>query len=314
MAASRAVPRHGDRFTASASSPGTYTNTATSPGNGTIGTIPITFTAAPAGGGGTRAQFVKMLVVTDQLAPSTAATPCLDAAPGDWFAPYVAAAYDAGLVEGVSPTSFAPKAAITREQMALLLARALKLTGTTSLSFTDRSQIDAWALSGVQAAVEAGYLSGFPDGSFQPLATTTRAQAAKTLSLIIANEAPGTAAPAGATSISLSPSPVAPAGGTLTAGQVVTVTLTAKNAAGQAVPNATIYLGFQAAAGGGAASVGTTVLSATTQAFTTDASGEVTITYRAPNIPPQTGEDTLTASTGPAGTGVSAMDSCTFSH
>ncbi len=260
----------------------------------------------------TRAQFVKMLVIVDQIAPdASGTTPFTDVAPGDWFAPYVAAAYSAGLVQGVSPTSFDPNAGVTREQMAVLLARALKLAGTTSLTFSDASQIDTWALSGVQAAVAAGYLSGFPNGTFEPLATTTRDQSTKVLSLIITNEAPGAAMASGVSSIAVSPNPVA-AAGSLAADQAVNLTVTAKNASGAAVPNATVYLSFTAATGGGTAEVGTTPLSTTTQAFTTNAAGEATVTYTAPTAPPATGTDTLTVSTGPGGTGVSSTDSYTF--
>ena len=260
----------------------------------------------------TRAQFVKMLVIVDQIAPdASGTTPFTDVAPGDWFAPYVAAAYSAGLVQGVSPTSFDPNAGVTREQMAVLLARALKLAGTTSLTFSDASQIDTWALSGVQAAVAAGYLSGFPNGTFEPLATTTRDQSTKVLSLIITNEAPGAATASGVSSIAVSPNPVA-AAGSLAADQAVNLTVTAKNASGAAVPNATVYLSFTAATGGGTAEVGTTPLSTTTQAFTTNAAGQVTVTYTAPTAPPAAGTDTLTVSTGPGGTGVSSTDSYTF--
>ena len=79
---------------------------------------------------------------------------------------------------------------MTREQMAVLLARALNLSGTATLCFRDRSEIAPWAIQGVEQAVAAGYIDGFPDGSFQPLGTVTRAQAAKVLALVIGAEAP----------------------------------------------------------------------------------------------------------------------------
>ena len=144
-----------------------------------------------------------------------------------------------------------------------------------------------------------------------PLATTTRDQSTKVLSLIITNEAPGAAMASGVSSIAVSPNPVA-AAGSLAADQAVNLTVTAKNASGAAVPNATVYLSFTAATGGGTAEVGTTPLSTTTQAFTTNAAGQVTVTYTAPTAPPAAGTDTLTVSTGPGGTGVSSTDSYTF--
>jgi hypothetical protein len=99
----------------------------------------------------------------------------------------VAAAVQAGIVQGLTPTTFGPDQTITREQTAVLLVRALKLTGTTTLNFTDEDNIDAWAQSAVQAAVAAGYLHGFPDGTFRPQEPVTRAQAAKVLALALAH-------------------------------------------------------------------------------------------------------------------------------
>jgi len=138
----------------------------------------------------TRAQFIKMLDLTLGLSVSPAgASAFTDVPVSAWYAPYVAAAVRAGIVQGTSPTAFSPGAALTREQMALMLARALTLTKTGPLAFPDDAAIDAWALQGLQEAVAAGYIGGFPDGSLRPLATATRAQAAKVLALALAARA-----------------------------------------------------------------------------------------------------------------------------
>ena len=73
-----------------------------------------------------------------------------------WYAPYVAAAAQAGLVQGLTPTRFGPNETMTREQMAVLLARTLKLNGTATLSFKDSRDVATWALQGVEEAVAAG--------------------------------------------------------------------------------------------------------------------------------------------------------------
>ena len=122
-----------------------------------------------------------------------------DVAADAWYAPYVTAAAQAGIVQGVAAGRFDPDAPVTREQMALMLARALKLSGTGAAAFTDQAAIAAWAAGGVQAAVAAGLMNGFPDGSFRPLEPTTRAQAAKVLALAIARMAPPAAVGGGAT-------------------------------------------------------------------------------------------------------------------
>ncbi|MDI3297536.1 MAG: S-layer homology domain-containing protein [Bacillota bacterium] len=134
----------------------------------------------------TRAEFVRMLVLAIGLKPGeTGSTPFGDVPAGEWYAPDVSAAVQAGIVKGLTPTTFGPDQTITREQMAVLLARALKLTGSVNLTFTDKAEIDAWAQAAVQAAVAAGYLNGFPDGSFRSLGTTNRAQAAKVLAMVL---------------------------------------------------------------------------------------------------------------------------------
>jgi hypothetical protein len=40
----------------------------------------------------------------------------------------------------------------------------------------------------VAEAVAAGYVNGFPDGTFQPEGATTRARAAKVLAVALANQ------------------------------------------------------------------------------------------------------------------------------
>lgn len=132
----------------------------------------------------TRAQFATLLVKADGLAPvASGQTPFADVPTTAWYAPYVAAAYNAGLLAGTSPTTFDPNGDITRAQMAVMLGKLLGSsapTGTLS-SFSDASAIPTWAQTGVQRAVGTGLMTGFPGGTFQPAGLTTRAQAAVVL-------------------------------------------------------------------------------------------------------------------------------------
>ncbi len=130
----------------------------------------------------TRAQFTKMLALADGLAPlSKGRLPFVDVAPSAWYAPYVRAAYEAGIVGGVSATRFDPEAPITRLEMAVMLSRlpALARTPAARLAvFRDGGKVPRWAAVGVGKALSAGLVHGFPDGDFLPQGTTTRAQAA----------------------------------------------------------------------------------------------------------------------------------------
>ncbi|AHV95998.1 glycoside hydrolase family 66 protein [Paenibacillus sabinae] len=134
----------------------------------------------------TRAQYAAMLAKALHLRSGDPA-PFRDVAAGAWYAPDIAAAYEAGIIAGRSADEFTPSAEITRQEMAVMLAKAFKRAGESlsangqSLTFRDRGQIAAWALSSVQAADSAGLMDGQADGRFAPKAAATRAEAAQTI-------------------------------------------------------------------------------------------------------------------------------------
>ena len=139
----------------------------------------------------TRAEFVKMLDLVVGLRPGVAQpTSFSDVPAAAWYAPYVAAAANASMVAGTSVTTFSPAEPVTREQVAVLVARAVHLKGGGALTFADAASVDAWALRAVQAAVAAGLVHGFPDGTFRPHGALTRAQAARVLALVLHRLAP----------------------------------------------------------------------------------------------------------------------------
>lgn len=138
----------------------------------------------------TRAEFTSLLVrslglqaaggVTFSDVPSTA-----------WYANDVAAAYEAGLIQGTSQDKFSPNAYVTRQELSAILARALKLTGTelkisnpSLKAYKDEASIAGYALDNVKSLTAAGIISGDRSDngqSFQPNAPTTRETAAAAL-------------------------------------------------------------------------------------------------------------------------------------
>ena len=79
-----------------------------------------------------------------------------------------------GMVKGYPDGSFMPRADITRAEFAAMATRFADIS-TGSKTFTDVSQ-DHWAYNVIQKAAEAGWISGYPDGSFKPDQPITRAE------------------------------------------------------------------------------------------------------------------------------------------
>ncbi|NOU99818.1 S-layer homology domain-containing protein [Paenibacillus planticolens] len=77
------------------------------------------------------------------------------------------------IVNGTSATTFEPERSVTRAEFTSLLVRALKLTGTGQLSFTDVKSSD-WYAEPVAIAVKAGIVNGKSEDVFDPNAQITR--------------------------------------------------------------------------------------------------------------------------------------------
>ncbi|MEN1759668.1 S-layer homology domain-containing protein [Anoxynatronum sibiricum] len=73
-----------------------------------------------------------------------------------------------GVVSGMGDGRFAPAENLTRAQIATIMVKALgHETAAYRGGFSDVKESD-WFASHVQAAVEAGIFSGYPDGTFKP--------------------------------------------------------------------------------------------------------------------------------------------------
>ena len=99
-------------------------------------------------------------------------------------APYLAWAADSGIVAGYDDGTFRPEKTLTREQMAVMLARYYARSGVTtqgSLDFADAAKISGWAVDGVSVCVGLGLVQGDLRGRFLPQSRLTRAQIASIL-------------------------------------------------------------------------------------------------------------------------------------
>jgi len=114
----------------------------------------------------------------------------------DRYAKAIEWAADNGIVSGVGNGKYAPKAVITRQDMAVMitkLAKVMKHTLPTTIAqtdFADQKAITTYALDAAKAVQKAGIISGKVKGEnkeyfFAPKDNATRAEAAQMLYVLI---------------------------------------------------------------------------------------------------------------------------------
>lgn len=113
-----------------------------------------------------------------------------DVAAGDWYYPFVCAAANAGLIAGYDG-SFRPDDLITREEMAVIIAKAYQFRGGAVVKggldkFADKNEISDWAWDSVDLVTSAGLVSGMTPTTFVAKANATRAQTASLLRRLLA--------------------------------------------------------------------------------------------------------------------------------
>lgn len=139
--------------------------------------------------GVTRGEFASLLIRALGLAENTAhAKSFNDISASDWFAGAVGAAAQAQLVTGFEDGAFRPEETITREQMAVMIVRAISFTGkaidlagepdSLPANFGDEEDISVWARASAAELVQYGIITGITDDRFAPQDHVTRAQAA----------------------------------------------------------------------------------------------------------------------------------------
>ncbi len=107
-----------------------------------------------------------------------------DVSSGAWYYEAVQALAGKGVIHGYEDHTFRADASVTRTEF---LAMALRLLDVKPVSdggsFSDISS-SHWAADYIRTAAGQGIVSGYPDGTFRPDQTVTRAEAAKILNRI----------------------------------------------------------------------------------------------------------------------------------
>ncbi len=111
---------------------------------------------------------------------SVASKPFSDS--NDYYVPYIAAL---GIINGYPDGTFRPKAAIKRQDAAIMLQRlAVFLEADSSAAaatFADAARISAYAKPGVDYVSALGIMNGNANGTFSPMSNITREQAVITI-------------------------------------------------------------------------------------------------------------------------------------
>ncbi|MGZ7444177.1 S-layer homology domain-containing protein [Paenibacillus sp. TH7-28] len=103
-----------------------------------------------------------------------------DVQPTAWFAADAAAAAQAGYITGYADGTLRPNAPVTRAEAAVMLSRLGMLEPLSELaSFKD--ELPVWSKGEIGAVVGAGWMNGYPDGTFRGAEPFTRAEAVVTL-------------------------------------------------------------------------------------------------------------------------------------
>ncbi len=146
----------------------------------------------------TRAEFAAVSVRVFESLTGTKAQPVAENPFTDTKDPDVLKAYNVGVTNGISATTFEPRTLLNREQAATMLTRVYKkvaLSGwtletdggfadafkalfTAPAAFKDDAKISSWAKDSVYFMASKGIINGVGDNTFAPKATTPAEQAA----------------------------------------------------------------------------------------------------------------------------------------
>ncbi len=145
----------------------------------------------------TRAEFAAVAVrlydaMSEEPAEAADHNPFSDTADRD-----VLKAYAAGIVNGMTETTFEPESELTREQAAAMLARVYELAGegeaepSYTALFADDDEISDWARSAVYFMNENGIIAGVGGNRFAPGDTASREQAVVIAQRMLERFSPG---------------------------------------------------------------------------------------------------------------------------
>ncbi len=135
----------------------------------------------------TRADFASLLVRAFKLSSDNAEN-FADVAANDYFAAELAIARNTGIVNGIGDNKFAPRNTITRQDMMVIVYRALTKLGvelqSADVDYEDFAEVSDYAQDAVKALVASNLVNG-KSGKIAPTDYTTRAEVAVLIKRIL---------------------------------------------------------------------------------------------------------------------------------
>lgn len=127
----------------------------------------------------TRAQFTAILVnLLEGKVSEQSKVVFTDVLPGQWYYNVVMKANELGIVRGTSNTAFSPNEPITREQVAIILARAFDLMSKDSepktTLYNDIANLSPYNQAAIGALYDHNLMKGYEGGQFKPKNYVTR--------------------------------------------------------------------------------------------------------------------------------------------
>ncbi len=134
----------------------------------------------------TREEFTKMMIKLLNINITLEPIAFSDISEDDWYYEYVNKAYHSGLIKGINDSIFGAGSNISRQDIAVIIYRAVVLAGyelpsTDTVQFADAEDVSEYAVQAVNLLREARIFEGNENNCFKPQGFATRAECAKVL-------------------------------------------------------------------------------------------------------------------------------------
>lgn len=129
----------------------------------------------------TRAEIAALINRKFKLASTKETLSFPDLPSSKWQFGPLATAVGAGYIKGYEDGTIRPDEAVTRQELAVIIARLSQLEAKEDAAFADRDKFPVWSKTEIAAVAANGIMDGYGDATFAPNRAVTRAEAVVTL-------------------------------------------------------------------------------------------------------------------------------------